>query len=316
MYANLNTQSGSVAASASMSGSLTVTGPNGGSIAASGTASGAMAASWSAAGDSNGAACAQPRFDPAALRQRFQELLQPYCPEPPAPPPPEPTLKVDPETDKVTTPGGYVIEPVDQYSWKVTGPDGKETLVWGDPHVKESDGGAWDFKDDSTFVLPDGTKINVDTKPLENGTTVTSSIEIVNGDSRVEIAGIDQGKGQTGAVTQSGQVYDTTGNDVFVMGAETDDWYLADREIVGSEDNGAVLKLGDKRPEEAVAAGAAAVESGAYGEVEQQVTSQPGGASLKAAFQDLALAFQQAMGQLTLSSSASASASASASISA
>ena len=309
MYTNLNAQSGSLAASASMSGSLTVTGPGGGSITASGAASGSLSASWSDVD------CAQPRFDPAALRQRFQDLLQPYCPEPhPPPPPAEPTLKVDPETDKVTTPGGYVIEPVDQYSWKVTGPDGKETLVWGDPHVKESDGGAWDFKDDSTFVLPDGTKINVDTKPLENGTTVTSSIEIVNGDSRVEIAGIDQGKGQTGALTQSGQVYDTTGNDQFVMGAETDDWYLADREIVGSEDNGAVLKLGDKRPEEAVVAGAAAVESGAYGQVEQQVTSQPGGASLKAAFQDLALAFQQAMSQLHLSSSASASASASASI--
>ena len=148
----------------------------------------------------------------------------------------------------VTTPGGYKIESTGQFEWKITGPDGKETKVWGDPHVAEGDGGKWDFKRNSTFVLGDGTKINVNTTPYGNGNTVTSNLEIISGNDRVTVSGIDKGKGVVGQVTQDGYAHanDFGGNDVFVMGSETDDWSFQGKEIIGSEKGGESFKLGDK----------------------------------------------------------------------
>ena len=86
-------------------------------------------------------------------------------------------LKVDQESGVITTPGGYKIEQIGQYEWKITGQDGKWTRIWGDPHIQESDRAgeatAWDVKRNSSFLLPDGTRINVTTKPYNN-MTVTS----------------------------------------------------------------------------------------------------------------------------------------------
>jgi hypothetical protein len=96
----------------------------------------------------------------------------------------------------ITTPGGFKIEATGKFEWKITGPDGKETRVWGDPHVAEGDGGKWDFKKNSTFVLGDGTRINVTTAPYgNNGMTVTQDLEIISGNDRVTVSGIDKGKG-------------------------------------------------------------------------------------------------------------------------
>ncbi len=148
----------------------------------------------------------------------------------------------------ITTPGGYQIEPMSQFEWKITGPDGKSTRIWGDPHVAESDGGKWDFKRDSTFMLPDGTKINVTTAPWKNGTmTVTSGLEIINGNDRVLVSDIDKGKGNIGPVTADGFAHaNSFGNkDVFVMGNETDDWSYTGKEIIGSNSGGESFKLGD-----------------------------------------------------------------------
>jgi len=145
----------------------------------------------------------------------------------------------------VTTPGGYRIEPLSQFEWKITGPDGKSTRVWGDPHVDEGDGGKWDFKRDSTFVLGDGTRVNVTTAPFGNGMTVTSGLEIISGNDRVLVSDIDKGKGRVGTVTQDGFAHaNSFRGDVIVMGRETDDWSFTGREIVGSEDGGERFKLG------------------------------------------------------------------------
>jgi len=164
---------------------------------------------------------------------------------------PKGTLKVDQEAGVITTPGGYKIEQLGQYDWKITGPDGKWTRCWGDPHVQESDrtcdATAWDFKRDSTFLLPDGTRINVKTKPYNN-MTVTSELEVINGRDRVLVTGIDQGKGKVGTVTHDGlDQANRCMNDVFVMGNETDDWYFHGREIIGSNNGGESFKLGEWR---------------------------------------------------------------------
>ncbi len=148
----------------------------------------------------------------------------------------------------ITTPGGYKIEATGQFEWNITGPDGKSTRVWGDPHVDEGDGGKWDFKRNSTFVLGDGTKVNVTTAPYGNGATVTQGLEIISGNDRVTVSGIDKGRGVVGQVTQDGYAHANTfgGNDVFVMGGETDDWSFQGREIVGSRNGGESFKLGGR----------------------------------------------------------------------
>jgi hypothetical protein len=159
---------------------------------------------------------------------------------------PEGSLQTD--GNVVTTPGGYKIEATGQYEWTITGPDGKTDRIWGDPHVVEGDGGKWDFKRNSTFVLGDGTRINVSTTPHgDNGATVTTGLEIINGNDRVDISGIDKGKGVVGQVTQDGYAHanDFGGNDVFVMGDETDDWSFQGREITGSNNGGDSFQLGD-----------------------------------------------------------------------
>jgi hypothetical protein len=138
---------------------------------------------------------------------------------------------------------------VGQYEWKITGPDGKTTRVWGDPHIDEGDrDGAndWEFKRNSTFVLGDGTRINVTTAPFgSNGATVTSQLEVISGNDRVTVSDVDKGKGKIGAITQDGyQHANGFQGDVFVMGREADDWSYTGREITGSENGGDSFKLG------------------------------------------------------------------------
>lgn len=149
--------------------------------------------------------------------------------------------------DTIYTPGGYRIEMLGRYEWKITGSDGKWIRVHGDPHVDEGDGDGtcdWDFKRNTTFVLGDGTRINVTTVPGgAEGMTVTGRLEVVNGFQSVNVEGIDEGKGRIGEV--GFHFADTFTGDVVTMGAETDDWTFRGREITGSRDGGASFVLGD-----------------------------------------------------------------------
>ena len=184
-------------------------------------------------------------------------------------------LKADAAAGAVTTSGGYKIEATGKFEWKITGPDGKSTRIWGDPHVAEGDGGKWDFKKDSTFVLGDGTKVHVKTQPYGNGATVTSALQIEKNGQLVDINGIAEGKGKVGEVRQGPATFAT--EQQFLMGKETDDWSFQGKEILG--DNGAdKFKLGNDLapgagPQAAAGAGANAgggiafAQSGAAGGV-------------------------------------------------
>jgi len=159
------------------------------------------------------------------------------------------SLKVS-EDGKITTPGGYTIEQLGQFEWRVTGPDGKNTRVWGDPHVDESDGGKFDFKRDTSFVLGDGTRINVTCKPWGNGMTVTGQLDIVAGDSHVRVSDIDKGKGKVGQVSYDGldevvRFHSASKTDIFQMGKTTADWTFEGREIKGDTNGGETFKTGD-----------------------------------------------------------------------
>lgn len=164
---------------------------------------------------------------------------------------PKGSLKAD--GNKVTTAGGYSIEVLGTSEWKITGPDGKSTRIWGDPHVHESDAGdaegrgGWDFKRNSTFVLGDGTKINVTTVPGgAAGATVTGGLEIISGNDRVVASDMEKGKSNFGTVTQDGFAKaNSFQGDVFVMGKESDDWSFEGKEIIGSENQGEKFKTGN-----------------------------------------------------------------------
>ncbi len=145
------------------------------------------------------------------------------------------------------TPGGYKIKAEGKgNAWTITTPEGKTTRIHGDPHVQESDGGRWDFKKNMSFVLPDGTKISVKTTPPRgNGFTLTSSIDIMNGNERATISGIDKNKPTTTGIKQDRWAVDarTPDGDYAVLGGDGDDWFLHGKnEIVGSSNQGAVLK--------------------------------------------------------------------------
>ncbi len=158
-------------------------------------------------------------------------------------------LKSDAASGTVTTPGGYQIKQDGQYNWSITSPDGKTTKIEGDPHVTDGDGTKFDFKKDSTFMLGDGTRINVKTKDYGNGMTVTSGLDIMNGNDRVSVTGIDTGKGQAGEVKKDGfqHANDFAGKDVFVESEKgLDAWTKDGKEIIGSENGGDVIKTGQE----------------------------------------------------------------------
>jgi uncharacterized protein DUF1521 len=184
------------------------------------------------------------------------EVLQSRAGSPVQPPTPHDCggLKSDSAAGTVTTDGGYTIKPTGKFSWEITGPDGKCTKIDGDPHVHGKSN--FDFKKDATFVLGDGTRINVKTKDYGNGATVTDKLEIEKGGQVVDVNGIADGKGQVGQVRQ-GKADFATG-ETFVEGKESNTWSFNGKEILGS--NGADnFKLGgDLAPADPAQAQAAA----------------------------------------------------------
>jgi hypothetical protein len=74
-------------------------------------------------------------------------------------------------------------------AWSITGPDGKTTRIWGDPHVTESDGDKWDFVNRATFMFGKN-KATVEVVPAGNGMTLSARLTIYSDYERVTIDGI------------------------------------------------------------------------------------------------------------------------------
>ncbi len=93
---------------------------------------------------------------------------------------------------QVKTDDGYLVsfDGKDQ-AWTITDPTGIATRIWGDPHVNESDGDKWDFKNNSSFKFGKN-KITVETVAAGNGQTYTKALHIYSGDQRVSVGGIDK----------------------------------------------------------------------------------------------------------------------------
>ena len=75
-------------------------------------------------------------------------------------------------------------------SWTLTNKQtGASTNISGDPHVSES-GNKWDFKNNLTFQLDDGTRITAKTIPYGNGATVSSELDISKGGQGMRVTGL------------------------------------------------------------------------------------------------------------------------------
>ncbi len=68
---------------------------------------------------------------------------------------------------------------------------GETYLIWGDPHMDIDGVRSFDFKESSTLILADGTKVTIDTEPWgTNGATVASRVTVTRGDYGVQIDGV------------------------------------------------------------------------------------------------------------------------------
>ncbi len=90
------------------------------------------------------------------------------------------------DSGAVLTAGGYVVE-MKGNETRIYDPDGKiVTRIWGDPHIDEGGDGKdeWHFGEDSSFILPDGTKCCLDTEPNSAGEWYTVGMDIIGGIDR------------------------------------------------------------------------------------------------------------------------------------
>jgi hypothetical protein len=74
--------------------------------------------------------------------------------------------------------------------WKLTNKEtGAVTNISGDPHVQDG-AGHWDFKNNLSLQLEDGTRITVHTIPYGNGATVSSELDITRGGQGMRVTGL------------------------------------------------------------------------------------------------------------------------------
>lgn len=131
--------------------------------------------------------------------------------QPGSTPPPPTGLSTNPKDwpeGSVQTEGGYTIVPEGETNWSIYAPGqkiGEEpmTRVHGDPHVSEADGTSWDFTKNSDFVLPDGTRIAATTSAQE-GKSVTTGLDITNGQAHVSVTGVNTADPTTSEVQSGG----------------------------------------------------------------------------------------------------------------
>lgn len=152
------------------------------------------------------------------------------------------------EGNKITTPGGYTIENKGNSEFSITAPNGKKTTVWGDPHIKNTEGkhiADWDEKT-ATFMLPDGTKI---TANATDKLGLTTDFHVYYGNQHVECKGTNTANPTTSAVRYDAAVHDQFQKDgsQFFIGGDGDDLFKSVngqlREVVGGGGN-AELKYG------------------------------------------------------------------------
>jgi hypothetical protein len=148
------------------------------------------------------------------------------------------TWSIDQASKTITLDSGYSITLDNRkQSWRIHDPDGKEVLIWGDPHVAEGDGGRWDFKAQTTFALEDGTKITCKTRLAADGTvSFSDELFITNlaSDQAIHVTGIADDNVQIGEVTSGAQGVDDSAQDGYLVTEKgtVEDWTFGGLEVV------------------------------------------------------------------------------------
>ena len=124
--------------------------------------------------------------------------------------------------------------------WSIVDAAGNKSDIWGDPHVSEGDRDGninWDFQQDATFVLDDGTKITCKCKDMGRDDKAVYSDELIitKANQSIHVTGIADNNPQIGQPSLDGASLDAETNDgyVFRMGDQVDDWMFKGEEIAG-----------------------------------------------------------------------------------
>lgn len=123
---------------------------------------------------------------------------------------------------------GYSLQ-LDENSSSATITDantGETTQIWGDPHVNVNGEHQFDFYGTTTFTLPNGTKITVNTQQSQSNPDVyyADSLTVTKGSQGMTVTGLsEQTKGDL-AITmgQDGRALDNETADGYVLNEKTD----------------------------------------------------------------------------------------------
>ena len=156
----------------------------------------------------------------------------------------------DPYTSAVMTEGGYLIETnvPDGNKVRITGPDGEEMFyAHGDPHVRlgGSESDDFHFGEDSTIILPDGSKVTLDTVQNDNEEWYTKGITVCSGSDAFQVGqlgGDAAGEGTTVEAPGSMMEGERLSVDAAVADASTDA-SAGVLMLVGSGDDVSALKF-------------------------------------------------------------------------
>jgi len=105
---------------------------------------------------------------------------------------------------------------------------GQTTQIWGDPHVNVNGQHQFDFYGTTTFTLPNGTKITVNTQQSQSNPNVyyAESLTITKGSQGMTVTGLSE---QT-----KGDLSITMGQNGYALDNETADGYVLDEKTDGS----------------------------------------------------------------------------------
>ena len=138
--------------------------------------------------------------------------------------------------------GRYEVEVKDDQVWIRDRHTNTWVKLWGDPHGETSDGDKFQFHENCTFDLPDGTKISIKTTPKgADGIAFIDSVAVMNGKQGIEVNGVHDGQSgvQMGQLTNDVAALDAKYADgtVLTVGpqGQIDDLFTSKGEIVGKD---------------------------------------------------------------------------------
>lgn len=138
--------------------------------------------------------------------------------------------------------GRYEISATEDEVWIRDRHTNTWVKLWGDPHGLTSDGDKFQFHENITFDLLDGTKISIKTTPKDaNGVAWLDSLCVLKGNQGVEVTGLHDGAAgaKIGSVTNDVAQLEAKYADGTILtineNGQIDDLFTTKGEIVGED---------------------------------------------------------------------------------